>query len=183
MSARDTAVLLPVPQVDPVVDRWRQQYEPGWAKGIPAHVTLCFPFAPPERVDEGVMERLDAIFRRTAPFPFRFARTNRFPATLWLAPEPSDPFRDLTETLCAAFPSVRPYGGRFGRVIPHLTVADRVTEQTMDRLDAAISPLLPVEAEATEAWLMEGDDDRWVLRQTFPLRGQGASSPRPATSA
>ena len=83
---------------------------------------------------------------------------DRFPATLWLAPEPCEPFRDLTETLCASFPSVRPYGGQFDRVIPHLTVADRVTEPTMDRLEAAIAPSLLVEAEATEAWLMEGDE-------------------------
>ena len=171
MNARETAVLIPVPLVDPVVDRWRRQYEPGWAKGIPAHVTLCYPFIPPEQVDDKLTERLTALFRRAAPFPFRFARTDRFPATLWLAPEPCEPFRDLTETLCAAFPSLRPYGGQFDRVVPHLTVADRVTEQTMDRLEAAIAPLLPVEAEATEAWLMEGDDDRWVLRQAFPIGG------------
>ena len=90
---------------------------------------------------------------------------------MWLAPEPCEQFRDLTETLYASFPSVRPYGGQFDRVIPHLTVADRVTEPTMDRLEAAIAPSLPVEAEATEAWLMEGDDDGWVLRQAFPDRG------------
>ena len=166
---RETAVLIPVPQADPVVDRWRQRYEPGWAKGIPAHVTLCYPFMPPEQVDGQSKERLAALFRSTAPFPFRFARTKRFPATLWLDPEPWEPFRDLTEALCTAFPSVRPYGGRFDRVIPHLTVADQVTEQTMDRLDAAISPLLPVGAEATEAWLMEGDDNGWVLQQAFPI--------------
>ena len=171
MNARETAVLIPVPQIDPVVDRWRRKYEPGWARGIPAHVTLCYPFIPPEQVDDKLTERLTALFRRAAPFPFRFARTDRFPATLWLAPEPCEPFRDLTETVCAAFPSVRPYGGQFDRVIPHLTVADRVTEPTMDRLEAAIAPLLPVEAEATEAWLMEGDDDRWVLRQAFPIGG------------
>lgn len=172
MRNHETAVLIPVPQVDPVVDRWRQRYEPGWAKGIPAHVTLCYPFMPPEQVDEELKGRLTALFRGTAPFPFRFARTKRFPSTLWLDPEPWEPFADLTEALCATLPSVRPYGGRFDRVIPHLTIADQVTEQTMDRLDAAIAPLLPVRAEATEAWLMEGDDDGWVLRQAFPLGGR-----------
>ena len=142
----------------------------GWAKGIPAHITLCYPFIPPQQVDDRSTERLTALLRGTAPFPFRFTRTNRFPAALWLAPEPCEPFRDLTETLCLGFPSVRPYGGQFDRVIPHLTIADRVTEATMDRLTATDDGEPPLSGSTSFGLTVEAAN-------TAPTFGTGGGGP------
>jgi hypothetical protein len=42
---------------------------------------------------------------------------------LWLAPEPDEPFLQLTASVWRAFPSHPPYEGAFVDHIPHLTVA------------------------------------------------------------
>lgn len=41
---------------------------------------------------------------------------------MWLAPEPAEPFRALTELVWHRFPECPPYGGVHPDVVPHLTV-------------------------------------------------------------
>ena len=83
MPAEAFALSVPFRDLAPVVDEWRERTcaaKP--SHGVPPHVTLldpgtarCSP-APP---------RLSASF---GPFDVTFARFDRFPAALWLAPEP-----------------------------------------------------------------------------------------------
>jgi hypothetical protein len=49
VSERRSAVILPVPEVEPVIARHRMRHDPSAARGIPAHVTLSFPFLDPRR--------------------------------------------------------------------------------------------------------------------------------------
>ena len=46
-----------------------------------------------------------------AAFDVVFARLDRFPGTLWLAPEPAEPFARMIEALIERFPDCPPYGG------------------------------------------------------------------------
>ena len=36
----ETALIVPVPEVEPIVGRFRDRYDPAAADGIPAHVTV-----------------------------------------------------------------------------------------------------------------------------------------------
>jgi hypothetical protein len=50
-----TAVLLCVPEAEPVVHGWRSTGDPSASRGVPAHVTLLSPFLPADRIDAGVL--------------------------------------------------------------------------------------------------------------------------------
>src|SRR5262249_41914164 len=84
-----TALVIAVPEAEPVVGRLRSLYNDAAPTGIPAHVTLLFPFG--DR-DDGLAE----LFARFEPFDFALTETRRWPDVLWLTPEPAEPFIQLT---------------------------------------------------------------------------------------
>src|SRR5271169_3004819 len=128
---------------------------------MPAHITLLYPFKSPHEIDAVMLDTLRHCFFRFLPFKFSLRTTNQFPGeTLYLAPEPEDPFRQLTLAIWRCYPATPPYRGRYSTVIPHLTVADRlVGEQELAEValefEQASQGRLPIEAEAAEVALME----------------------------
>ncbi|MER6514958.1 2'-5' RNA ligase family protein [Nonomuraea sp. NPDC001636] len=100
----------------------RSRLDAAAADGVPAHVTILYPFLDRDRLDEVALGRLIAAH---AAFDVRFAGCGRFPGVLYLAPGPERPFRELTEAVAARWPEAPPYEGRFASIVPHLTVADR----------------------------------------------------------
>jgi len=154
-----SAVVVVVPEAGPAVGEWRMRYTGDAPAGMPPHVTLLVPFVPPGRIDE-------AAERLAAPFDVTFARADRFPGTAWLAPEPAEPFAAMVDALVARFPSFPPYGGRFGDIVPHLTVAQAEFEVAVPELEAR----LPLRARAERALLLEQvSDERWVEVASLPL--------------
>jgi 2'-5' RNA ligase len=139
------AIAVPFPGLAEVVDDWRERTcvtKP--SHGIPPHVTLLTP-AP------GDVETLVELLAPFDAFDVRFEQLDRFPGTLWLAPEPSEPFVVLTEALVARWPDHRPYGGIFKAVTPHLTVAQR----ELDGAAEALAPFLPLESRAERVVLYQ----------------------------
>ncbi len=131
----------------------------GVANDLPAHVTVLHP-AP------GDVVALTEAFAPFAPFEVTFARLDRFPGVLWLAPEPAAPFVALTEAVVARFPDHPPYGGRYASIIPHLTVA----AASLDDTAALVEPLLPLHSHVDAVVLYESADGRhWHEVQTFDL--------------
>src|SRR4051812_32565116 len=59
----ESAILLAVPEAEPLVHEWRAKGDPSAAHGVPAHVTLLYPFLPVEAIDVGVTAELDWFFR------------------------------------------------------------------------------------------------------------------------
>jgi 2'-5' RNA ligase len=172
-----TAVLLPVPEAEPVVGAWRDRYDLASATGVPAHVTILFPFIPPDTITSEDEAALGEVVAGIEPFAFRLARTGRFgDAVLYLAPEPVEPIVAMTEAVFARFPAHPPYGWAQTDIVPHLTVAHcgdpstRDDPAVLDRIEGAIAPSLPIEARATHVLLMEGDG-RWRVRARLPLGG------------
>ena len=170
---RESALIVPVPEAETLVCAWREQYDDSARTGVPAHITLLYPFLPPEEIAPADLEQLTALFASAGPTPFRLVAARRFPrGVLYLAPEPDGFLRDLTERIWALYPRRPPYGGAFEHVVPHLTVAQAADQSLLDEVEAAVAPGLPIAAQATEAWLMlQGDDDRWRAGHRFPLGG------------
>ncbi len=149
-----------MPEAEPAVGATRLAHDWSAARGVPAHVTVLFPFLPGGEVDEGALR---ALFTRFAAFDFALDRVERFENGLvWLHPEPSWRFADLTAAVWQRWPEAPPYEGAFDEVIPHLTVS----ETPLD-LDLA----LPISARAHEVFLIEEDEatERWSTRSRFPL--------------
>ena len=157
-------------RLPPELEELRQRHDPVAPTGVPAHVTVLFPFLPTSDLTPAVRRRLAGIARQVRPFDVRFERTGRFPNVLWLGPEPVQPFIDLTERLAAAFPDHPPYEGAHADIVPHLTLAigpapdvDRL-ERKVARADVAFRRRV----KALEV-IAEDAEDRWHARWRLPL--------------
>jgi hypothetical protein len=168
---RESALIVPVPEAEGLIGAWREQYDDSARTGVPAHVTLLYPFLPPEEIGPPDLESLGAVFASAAATSYRLVAARRFArGVLYLAPEPEGFLRELTHRIWALYPHRPPYGGAFQHVIPHLTVAQTPDHVMLDEIERCIAPDLPLEARATEAWLMvSGEDGRWRAGHRFPL--------------
>ena len=165
---RRTALIVPVPEAEPAVGALRLEHDPSAALGAPAHITILFPFAPPDALDEAAVADLVGRFHA---FDFVLDRIERFEdgeGAVWLHPEPSAPFADLAAAARQRWPEYPPYGGAFDGPIPHLTVSAGPAD-----LDVA----LPIACRARVVALIEEseEDGRWRERRVFPLRDQGVA--------
>lgn len=150
--------------VPPALQRLRMSWDWAASVGVPAHVTILFPFLPAELLGPDVRRVLAAIAAAASPFDVRFDRVGRFPGVVYVAPEPSAPFVHLTTAFVARYPELPPYGGAFGDVIPHLTVAESEAAPLDDIAGAALR-VLPFRhhVSALEV-LVEGGEGRWRTR-------------------
>jgi hypothetical protein len=58
-------------------------------------------------------------------------------------------------------------------VTPHLTVAHRVGVEVLDAIAQELSGRLPIQCQATEAWLMCSDDmGMWSRHEVFEFDGR-----------
>jgi hypothetical protein len=133
---------------------------------MPAHVTVLYPFLDPNAITLSVEQDLESVLRPFSPFTFRLVGVDRFPGVLYLAPQPTEPFRDLTAALHERWPEHPPYGGAFEAVIPHVTVIHGSEPPEAER---ELKQAAPIEAKATEVWLMAESGRRWSVRRRFPL--------------
>lgn len=167
----ESAILLAVPEAEPLVHEWRAKGDPSAAHGVPAHVTLLYPFLPVERLDDGVLGELEWFFRGIDAFPLRFAGVGRWEhaGVVYLEPE-SDTLVELTLALARRWPECPPYSGEIpvDELKPHLTIVhtdDRALRQSAAN---AVSPGLPLEVTAERAALWVRDEsDEWAQRATF----------------
>ena len=165
-----TALIVAVPEAEPVVGEWRAKHDWSAQHGVPAHITLLFPFMPAEAVDEQLIADLRDLFSSQPAFAYRLPRVARFPDVAWLSPEPAEPFKALVALIVSSYPDYPPYEGIHDEVILHLTVAEGGNE-LQDEVDAALTPQLPIEAQASEVTLIvEDESGRWQSRERFPLR-------------
>jgi hypothetical protein len=156
---RRTALIVAVPEAEPHVAELRLAHDSSARLGVPAHITILFPFLDGADVDEYALADLLAGF---ACFDFALAELDRFPdGPVWLRPEPSGPFAELTSAVWQRWPDHPPYEGVHDVVIPHLTVSETPIEVEVE---------LPIRARAREVTLIETDAaGRWFRRRGFPL--------------
>jgi hypothetical protein len=167
--------VLAVAEAEPFVAEERRRFDRSAIRGMPAHVTLLYPFRHPDRLDLATRSALRAYFAERSPFRFQLAGLCGFPGVLYLLPLPLEPFDALAHGLWERFPDSPPYGGAIPDPLPHLTVAQqppaeslvRVSEELVIRLEDA----LPIACEARAASLAVKRDGRWSLAEEFPLGG------------
>lgn len=168
----ETALICRVPEAEPFIGKYRERFDPPARRNVPAHVTILYPFMPPEDVDEGVIDRLRAVSESVPAFAYRLAETRRFSiGSLYLAPDPGTSFSDLTNAVHRAFPDYPPFGGKFDTVVPHVTVAHG-DPQTLGEIDIALRIALPpggIPARCGEVLLIENTTRVWLTMRTFAL--------------
>jgi len=171
-GASETAFVVLVPEAEARVAALRQRHDPAAALGVPAHITVLYPFMARSLITAGVLARAGAALRGLGAFDFHLSQPRRFADVSWLAPTPADPFVALTEALVRAFPAFLPFGGVHDHVVPHLTVA-RGDEPTLQQADADLRAILheqgPVDAHCSHLSLLAKAGNGWHEWQRLPL--------------
>jgi 2'-5' RNA ligase len=162
-----TAVVVPVPDAEPLVGAWREHLDPSAPFGMPAHVTLLVPFLREEHLTDDVIAGLRDLCGAMPVLDVVFRRLGRFPSVLYLDPEPPGELRALTLAIAARW-DTPPYGGAFPDVVPHLTVADGADDEARAVAEAAVSRGLPLTTRLAEAWLVVFGE-RWEVRERLPF--------------
>jgi hypothetical protein len=169
-----TGLVIVVPEAEARFGALRRKFDPQASLGVPAYITILFPFMAPELVDSSVRRRLSILFKRFSPFRCVLTRVERFPATVYLAPAVAEPFTELTTAVARAFPEYPPYGGAYSSVLPHLTVADGdavAAESVEQELRADIERNGPVSTHCGSVRLLENSSGPWKEMHEFTLVG------------
>lgn len=167
----ESGIIVPVAEVEPLVGNWRQQYDEVARFGVPAHITLLYPFRPPSAAALEI-DALRGFFSSVQPFEFSFTAVRRFTATVYLYPDASEQFIQIINRLVQRWPDCPPYGGAFADIVPHLTVADKVDAAIMSDVEKSLVGGLPVRCVAREAQLLFSNaEGSWSHQASFPFGG------------
>jgi 2'-5' RNA ligase len=169
-----TGLVIVIPEAEVRLGAMRRKFDPQVNLGVPAHITVLFPFMPLERVDPEVRRRITHLFERFSPFLCHLDRVGRFPATTYLAPASTGPLVALTRGVVAEFPDYPPYGGAHSAVIPHLTVADgdaRAADLAEQELRVDIERHGAIVALCRSVRLLENSSGQWRDMHEFALVG------------
>jgi len=168
-----SSLLVPVPEAEELVGRWRAGHDPLARGGVPAHVTLVFPWIPPEQIKPDHLDELDRVLAGELAFGYRLEGARWFgDRVLWLAPRPDEPFRHLTKVLASHF-GTPPWLGEFADVVPHVTVghAGVCRDEALADVERELASMLPVVCRATEVDVMCWDGFRWTVSHRVMLGG------------
>jgi hypothetical protein len=174
LSLMETALIIPVAAAEPAVGAFRERLDQSASFGVPAHITVLFPFLQPAQIDHAA---LAALIAGHDSFAFTLAQTRWFGQTvLYLAPEPDAPFRALTQAVWQHYPQCPPYGGAHDDIVPHLTIGHDHPLDTLRTAEQTIAAALPIRATATSVRLIGRPDSTsaWQPLQDFAL---GAAQP------
>jgi len=149
------------------LERLRRRSVTDAEDGVPAHLTLLYPFVEPDGLDAEVRRGIASVAGRHAPFDFRLAGPGRWPDTIYVAVAPVDPFVALQADLAAMFPAYPIYGKPSDfAFVPHVTVAEGPTlddpATIADRGWAALPRL--ARADALEVIADNGGGSRLIWR-------------------
>ena len=149
-----TALIVKGPEAEPLVRNWRRQFDTTAAAGVPAHVTVLYPFLDRRAIDASVIGELQAILAEHRAFDVQFLQCRRFPDALYLAPVPDTQLRALTESIANRWPEAQPYRGQFAEVVPHLTAAHGQEPRVFDKIESELSQRLPITAHVSSVQLL-----------------------------
>ncbi|MDP9240381.1 MAG: 2'-5' RNA ligase family protein, partial [Actinomycetota bacterium] len=153
--------------------------DPSAAWGVPAHLTVLYPFLSPERVDAAVLATLAVAVRSVPGFEVAFSRIGWFDeAVVWLAPEPAQPFRDLTLAVWRQFPETPPYAGAYPDLAPHLTIGEGAPVESLRQEAERVAQHLPIRTTVEVVQLICGSAEpaSWSQLAEFPLGPTGQSA-------
>jgi len=172
-SMSETAIAIAVPEADPLVDLLRREHTRDGGDGMPAHITLLYPFTETDTLVARRLGRVREVLAAFAACEIEFAETRRFAlkpeAVLWLAPSPSEQLVAMIDALATEFPEHPPFGGRFDSIVPHLTLAVTADSGVLDRIESEVTRALPIRARIVQAALYEHAATGWRERSRFEL--------------
>ena len=151
-----SALLVRCPAAEPAVATQRLRFDRAAAFGVPAHLTICFPFAPVRMLSAADHDRLTSAFAGVPGFVVRGARTGWFGEDhLHVPVEPADAVLRLIGLVGALFPEHPIYGGAIEEVVPHVSIGPGELAE-LSVAEAQVSARLPFAQEVVEVELWAG---------------------------
>ena len=112
MTPTETGLIIPIPSFQGFVDTWRPVVDAAPPIGVPAHVTVLYPFLPPALADRCIAE-IGAFFDTWPSFTYSLEEVGWFgDHVVFVRPAPSSSFVDLTNAVEERW-GLPPYGGEF----------------------------------------------------------------------
>lgn len=172
MGPEQSALIVAVPQAEPVVGSFRAELDSGAVLGVPAHITILYPFMPPEALTTDAVQELEELFVGVAPFDVVLSSIGWFDdQVVVILPEPAGPLSDLTQHCVRRWPAWPPYGGIHEEVVPHLTIGDHGNRAALTVAAETVGAALPIQVQVSEVQLFTGrmTPGSWRWRRSFPL--------------
>lgn len=151
----EAALLVLAPEADPVVEQHRRSYDNAARAGIPAHITVDYPFKADLDADD--IGTLEALFARIGGFTATFSETGWFRQdVVFLHPDDPRPFAALASAVGDAFPGWPIYGGIHDTYVPHLTLGHDHPASVLAAVESAVAKHLPITQPVTAVDLWTG---------------------------
>jgi 2'-5' RNA ligase len=167
-SSRDSALVLPV-ELPPGLEALRVRHVPDAVHGLPAHLTLLYPFAAPASIDAVLLDRIGAIAAMHRRLTVTLAGRGRWPDALYATVVPDAPIRALQADLGAAFPSFPLYEDPDLRFEPHVTVVEGSGVADPAIASDAAWGELPIDRHLPEVHLLVKAGVRWRVGRSWIL--------------
>src|SRR5262249_662973 len=168
----ETAVVIVLDDARPQLEPVRAEFHAGSvAMGIPLHVTLLYPFAPPGELDEGALADL---FGRFETFRLTLTGVATWPLVVYAVRAPREGLLGMMHALFERSPGYPPYEGEIAEPEPHATLSELAPGQALDevaaRIRARTESVFPLTCEVRDVALLEEyEPERWRERRRFPL--------------
>lgn len=164
-SALEAALVVVVRLPDDLAT-FRRAHVANAERGVPAHVTLLYPFDRPGRSATATYEAIARAARAEPRFTVTLGPSLGWAEVTALAATPAEPFVRLIRRLASTFPDRPPYAGRIAvdEIVPHVTLAD----DGADEPSWAGSSFAAGDVDAV-SWIAQEEDGRWRTAATFPL--------------
>jgi 2'-5' RNA ligase len=152
----------------------RRRGVPDALDGLPAHLTLLYPFVEPAGLDATIRRRIGSVAGSHDPFEYRFLGAARWPDTLYVAVAPVEPFVALQADLAAAFPDHPIYGEPADfAFVPHVTIAEGHPASDPALIADPAWAALPRSGRAAALEVIATDGRRWRLVWRLRLGRRG----------
>lgn len=174
-SERRTGLLIPVREAEPLVGDFRRRHNAGSvARRIPPHVTVLFPFARADAIDDEFLATVAEHFAGLSGFEAELRDVGCFDDCVWLGPHPRDRWVRLLDATWARFPEHPPYESQDIEPEPHLTVAavddPLLAEELAALAESELRAGLPFRFEVDGVSLFEEQaDGTWRETTRFPF--------------
>ncbi len=146
------AIVLDIPELEPVVGSIRARHDWTAARGFPPHVTLVGGTLYEGPSNYELLKHaneLSAAVAATSSFSLSFSRLHRYPGALVLPVDPNSDLASLAEVVSTAC-------GVPCRPAFHSTLA-RADDEALDAIENSLAELLPLVATAHRVLVIGGD--------------------------
>jgi 2'-5' RNA ligase len=153
----ESALLLRCPAAESAVGAARARLDRAARVGVPAHVTVTYPFKPPALLSDDDHRLLERVLTERSSLSLTCARTAWFgDAVVFVELASPATVLALTEAVLAAFPEFPPYEGAFAEVVPHLTIGHDHDAATLRAAEEEVRSRLPFTQVVSEVELWAG---------------------------